>query len=214
MDLDQPPALQGRHIYLRPVMPSDYGLLQAMETVGPHASRWRFRGETPSPERWVQTLWAGVWAQYLVVRRADDEPIGFVYGYRASQLDRHCHFAALSFATSTGPLMTLGVAFFLNHLFTAGAFRVAYAEVPEYNLKQFASAIDRYCRIEGQLRDYVFWNGRHWDMYTLAFRPDQRGENGLLHYERGAPAAATDEPEPVGSTGFPRRVVFRQKAGR
>ena len=205
---DGHPALLGRHVYLRPVMPGDYGLIQAMETSGPHATRWRFRGETPSPDRWAQTLWTGVWAQHLVVRGADDMPLGLVFAYRASQLDRHCYFAALSFSAGREPLMTFGVALFLDYLFQAGNFRVAYAEVPAYNLDQFGSAIGRYCDVEGQLRDYVLWEGRYWDMYVLAFRPERFTREGVLRYARQSDADeadATDEIVP----GLPRRIVFR-----
>ncbi|HEV7495558.1 hypothetical protein [Baekduia sp.] len=191
-----------------------------METAGPYATRWRYRGETPSPDRWVQTLWGGVWAQYLIVRRADDQPIGFVFAYRASQLDRHCYFAALSFGLDAGPLVTLGIAIFLNYLFTVGAFRVVYAEVPEYNMPQFASAVDRYCQTEGRLKDYVFWNGRYWDMHILAFRSEMRRPDGPLAYALSQPptpvstAASVQRPDDEISDGIPQRLVFRPKGVR
>jgi hypothetical protein len=164
---------------------ADYDLIQAMETAGPNATRWRYRGETPSPERWLQTLWNGVYAQFLIVRMDTGQPVGLVFAYRASRLDGHCYFAVLGFGEARGPHMTFGIALFLNYLFTVGGFRRLYAEVPAFNLEQFGSVLDRYCEVEAQMRDHSFWDGRYWDMYHLTFRREVAGSSPLLNYAAG-----------------------------
>ena len=68
-------------VHLRPVEPTDYAALRRFEldlTLGP---RWRHRGATPSPEAFVQALWSGVLALYLVESSHRREPVGLVSAY-------------------------------------------------------------------------------------------------------------------------------------
>jgi hypothetical protein len=72
------PSLRGRTVYLRALTPNDYPHLQFAETSTELAPRWRFRGSTPSPEQWAHATLPSVLAQFLVVERKEDRPIGTV----------------------------------------------------------------------------------------------------------------------------------------
>ena len=170
--------LRARHVYLRPITPGDYAFLQMLETVGDLAPRWRHRGVTPSPEQWAHTLWADVLAQFLVIGVTGNKPIGRVVIYNPNFQDRHAFFAALRFEPGDrGPLMVLGISLFLRYVFTNWEFVKLYMEVPEYNLDQFASGLDRFFSIEGRLKDHFRTGTRTWDQLILAIYREQAVAN-------------------------------------
>lgn len=190
VDSRQPvaPDLEGERVYLRPVDPADYPMLRAAETEGEAAVRWRYRGRTPSPDEWLQTLWSGVLAQFIVVERQSDTPIGFVYAYRPSIEDGHCHFAVMRFGhVPPTPLMTFGLALFVDYLFHLWPMRVLYAEVAEFNYPQFRSGHGRFFEIEGCLKQHYCAAGEVWDLYLLAVHRDRWLEQsaGALRLARG-----------------------------
>jgi hypothetical protein len=185
------PSLTGRHVALRPITPGDYGSLQIMETAGEVGARWRFRGQTPSPEAWLANLWQGVLTQSLVQPLDSDRPIGLVVAYRASMQDRHVYVAATRFELERPSLpMMLGVSLFLRHLFEMWAFRAVYMEVPEYNLDQFGSSVGRAFVEEARLSDYYETGGRSWDQIILAMTRErfERHIQPIVRYEMHEPA--------------------------
>jgi hypothetical protein len=168
------PSLLGKHVVLRPVTPNDYPMLQAVETEGDLAGRWRWRGMTPSPEQWVSQLWNGVLAQFIMVARSSGEPLALIYAYKASQRDGTAYLAVLKFnPNSRSTLVMAGTALFVEYLFTHWDLRTVYMEVPAFNMSQFASGIGRYFAIEGQLRDNYVCCGKRYDMYILAIHVEQ-----------------------------------------
>jgi acyl carrier protein len=176
-----PPPLRSRHVYLKPIAPGDYGLLQILETIGDAAPRWRHRGVTPSPEQWAQTLWAGVLVQFLVVGAQSNKPVGRVVIYQPNFQDRYAYFAALKFEPSDrSPLMVLGISLFLEYVFSHWEFEKLYMEVPEYNLDQFASGVGRLFDVEARLRGHLKLGGRSWDQLVLALYRSTAEQSGLL----------------------------------
>lgn len=163
-----PPRLTGRLVYLRPIMPEDYGFLRAME-LGPDLGvRWRFRGTTPSVEQWVRDSGAPL-VTFLAIRSKDHRPLGLVTAYNHSFQDQFAYVAMASFQPGgRSPLMMAGAALFLDYTFTCWPFRKLYAELPEYNLPQFAAASGTLLEEEGRLRDHVFYDGRYWDVLILS----------------------------------------------
>jgi hypothetical protein len=131
--------------------------------------RWRFRGSTPSPDTWAQSIWAGVLAQYLIVARAQEVPIGLVLAYRASFQDGYAYVAAAHFSEKDrSPLMMFGTAYFLRYVFSCWNFRKLYMETSEYNFEQFRSGAGKLFEIEGRMRDHSFFSGRYWDELILS----------------------------------------------
>jgi acyl carrier protein len=201
------PRIRGRHVYLKPIDPSDYPLLQMLETVGDPAPRWRHRGVTPSPDQWAQVLWAGVLVQFMVVGVQSNKPIGRVLIYQPNFQDGHAYFAAMRFDTrDRSPLMVLGVSLFLEYVFGYWPFDKLYMEVPEYNLDQFASGLGRFFQIEGRLRGHFRMGGRTWDQLILAmYRADAAAHaERLLASDIAEPAAA---PETISWEQFVAEVA-------
>lgn len=195
------PPLRARHVYLKPITPSDYPFLQMLELVGDLAPRWRHRGMTPSPDAWASGLWADVLAQFMVVGIQNNKPIGRVVLYHPSFQDRYAYFAAMRFnLQERSPLMILGISLFLRYVFTNWDFEKLYMEVPEYNYEQFASGLGRFFEIEGRLRGHLRTGARSWDQLILALYREKAIENGarmrLDHGARSAldAAAATTSP--------------------
>lgn len=167
------PSLQGRNVALRPVGPEDYHSLRGVELSPELGPRWRFRGTTPSPEQWSQATWSSTLAQFLVIKRPSNKPIGVTAVHQANFQDGFAYMSAAHFEPSQpSPAMMIGLAIFLNYVFACWDFRKLYMEVPEYNYDQFSSVVTQYGQLEGRLRDHLYFNGRHWDLLTLAIYRD------------------------------------------
>ncbi|WCB96520.1 hypothetical protein DSM104299_05279 [Baekduia alba] len=163
------PPLRGRSVALQPVTPNDYGILQLLETNNELALNWRYRGQTPSPEQWMSTLWSGVLAQFIVVAEGADVPVGLVLAYRHSFQDQHAYIAGLRFdPDDRTPRFMRGIALFLQYVFGSWEFRKLYLETPSYNLPQFASGLGSFFEVEARLKDHYTYAGQHWDLVTLA----------------------------------------------
>jgi RimJ/RimL family protein N-acetyltransferase len=197
------PRLYGRDVYLRAVQPRDYEFIQRIELGGHLATRWRFRGATPDPQEWTRQFWKEVLAQYLVVGRKRDQPIGLVYAYRPNFADGHTHLAAVRFEQHATPLMLYGLALFIDHVFTCWNFRKLYYEVTEYNYTQFASGVGRFFEIEGRRREYRYFGGRYWDELILATTRESWMEHGKpladAQYAPGARRVHVRMPPPTQS---------------
>lgn len=156
-------------VHLRPVEPTDYPALRRFEldlTLGP---RWRHRGATPSPEAFVQALWSGVLALYLVESSHRREPVGLVSAYGHDLQSGFAWLAAARFDLSDHPApFLLGLRAFVDHLFATWPLRKLYAEVLAPNLVPFASAATTLFDQEGILRDHAFVDGRHVDQHLLS----------------------------------------------
>jgi hypothetical protein len=176
----EPPSLDGRHVYLRAITPQDYPLLQTAEMGAELSIRWRFRGATPSPEQWAQTIWGGALAQFLVIERRSEEATGVVAIYRANFQHRHAALAAARFESGESPVMILGIALFLRYVFACWDFRKLYLELPEYNYSQFASGLERIFEIEGLLHEHNYFDGQMWDEVILAIYREAWAEHGRL----------------------------------
>jgi len=176
-----PPPLVGRHVQLRAITTDDYRFLQLVETSSEIGVRWRFRGTTPSPEGWAQSSGASSLAQFMVIKRVDRTPLGLVVAYQANFQDGYAYVAAAKFEPKQkSPLMILGIVMFINYVFSCWNFRKLYMEVPEYNLPQFSSRIDRYFTVEGTLREHIYSVGRYWDQFILSVDRSTWQERGQL----------------------------------
>lgn len=171
--------LRGPYVFLRPVMPEDYGFLRAVELDDDLVVRWRMRGQVPSPEQWAASLWSGVLAQFIVVETSTSRPIGMVALYQANFQDRHAYFAAARFRPARRtPLLIFGIAMAIEYAFTCWDFQKLYMELPEYNFAQFSSGEGRYFEVEGRLKGHLYAGGRRWDQLILAVERDHWREMG------------------------------------
>ncbi len=165
--------LENDLVVLRPVTPDDYGIIQRAELSDALIQRWRYRGSTPSPEQWAGTLWNGTLAQFIVVAKSRNEPVGLVVVYRPMFQHGYAYFGAVRFGeTDLSPVMLSGIVLFLVFAFRTWNLRKLYMEIPEYNVAQFESAIDRFMSIEGRLRDHSYYDGHYWDELFVAIYRD------------------------------------------
>ena len=81
-------------------------------------------------------------------------------------------------SASRAPAMMRGLAMFIGYVFETWPFHKLFMEVPAYNMRQFESGLGRYFTVEGQLRDRLWLQGRHWDLFVLALAREQWDEHG------------------------------------
>lgn len=161
--------LDGRTVLLRPVDTSDYAALRMAELSGPLAYRWRLRGSHPSPERYGESLWAGVLTQFIVIRKVDRVPLGLVAAYNADHRDGFVHVGVAKFGDDVSALAFVGGVFiFFEYLFRGWPFRKLCFEAPEYNVAQFDGAIGGLLTEEGRWSRHVFLDGIYWDLVLLS----------------------------------------------
>lgn len=171
MDKIHTPALSNGHVRLRALDIADLDWLRAAETDELLAFRWRLRGGHPSPNDFVDQLWHGLLVMFVVEKVDDGASVGILSAYQADQRNGHCRVAGarLSLDGSMDSSFLAGLALFLDYLFGGWPFRKVYLETPEFNLPQFASAVDRgILEIEARLTEFVFLADRYWDVVFLA----------------------------------------------
>lgn len=175
----KPPALSNGHVRLRALDVADLDWLRAAETDELLAFRWRLRGGHPSPNDFVDQLWHGLLVMFVVEKVDDGAPVGILSAYQADQRNGHCRVAGarLSLDGSMDSSFLAGLAIFLDYLFGGWPFRKLYLETPEFNLPQFASAVDRgILEIEARLAEFVFLADRYWDVLFLAVSREKWAE--------------------------------------
>jgi RimJ/RimL family protein N-acetyltransferase len=166
------PSLEGHKVYLRPVTEADYGFLFALSTDEATGFRWRFRGETPSPDGFTHAIWHNTIAQFVVCSGATDEPVGHVVAFNANMRHRYAHIAMVVRPDRVGRSWALeGAQLFIDYLFANWEFRKLYAEVVDFNLTQFGSiATMPAFLVEGRLTEHEYYRGRYWDLVVIALR--------------------------------------------
>ncbi|HTU14572.1 MAG TPA: GNAT family protein [Solirubrobacterales bacterium] len=163
-----PPTSNGI-VWLRPIRPEDYTFLRSLEMSGEIGVRWRFRGSTPSPEQWIQSLWGNSLAQFIAMSASDNQAIAMVSLYDANFQDGIASVAVSKFSIEDRSMRTMSaLLLFLNYSFTNWPLRKVYFDVPEFNLEQFGMALKSELKVEAQLKDHMFAAGRYWDRFTLS----------------------------------------------
>lgn len=165
--------LVGRSVALRPISQSDYDFLRNAELSESLGPRWRFRGSTPAPEQYPQTLWQGVSAQFMIVQVGSFRPIGLVSLYNLEPGHGTGYIGVADLNNGGAPTQVVqGAVLFLSYVFTVWQIRKLYFEAYEFNLRQFRSLIGRWMQEEGRLHEHFFLDGRYWDLVTLALYGD------------------------------------------
>ncbi len=174
--------LETHRVRLRPLVPSDYDFAYHLSTnTAADLTRWRYRGATPSPEAFSQTLWNNVLAQFIVEQRHDGSPVGLVTGYNADHRHSRAYFAAQSRPDLIESGIVLeGVAVLLDYLFRTWPFRKLYIETLDFNFDQFASATTHFLEIEGRLKEWEYHDGRYWDMLIASISRSTWEKNRAL----------------------------------
>jgi hypothetical protein len=186
-------SLDGRAVVLRPVTQADYEGLRAAELSEALAFRWRLRGHHPSPEQYHISVWSGVLAQFLVVRRNDQVPVGVVTAYQADMVNGHVYLGVARFRPNDNSLSVVsGAVLFVEYLFKGWPFRKLYMEVPDYNLSQIDGMLGKLIEHEGTLRNHLFLDNIFWDVHILSISREAwtRRREALMRFA-GAPGAGS-----------------------
>jgi hypothetical protein len=135
---------------------------------------WRYRGATPSPEQFVQTLWQEVLAMFTVVRVRTQEPVGLVVAYRA---DFRNGFVTMAQIMKDVPDRSIvghdSFLLFVNYIFKCWPIRKIYGETSERNWDRFGNGHNLAFVEEGRLRSHEYFDGRYWDMILVALYREQ-----------------------------------------
>jgi RimJ/RimL family protein N-acetyltransferase len=175
--LHVPPRMRGARALLTPVLPSDTDFLYALAVSPETGFRWRFRGAVPSYQTFVEVLWEGINAQF-VVRDGDARPVGHAIIYN---IDFNLGLAyigvALSSAVAGSGAGVECAEILIHYAFCTWALRICYMELPEYNFGQFASGEGRFFEVQGRLTDADIYGGRHYDRLIVAISREKFYEN-------------------------------------
>lgn len=166
-------GMAGTRVRLRLLRPADVDFLYELSLDPGQSFRWRFRGNTPSPQSFASGLWEGVLAQFVVDSHdgmgSTPSSLGAVIAYQASIRDGWCYVGALGKgAVDARGRMAEAMALFLDYLFDTWPFRWVYLEVPEYTFTSISSGSGRYFEPVARFPDHFSFRGRYWDLMVLA----------------------------------------------
>lgn len=171
--------LQGKYARLRPLAQNDYGYFYDLSLSAENNARWRYRGTTPSPERFVTDLWTGVQAQFVIETPEPRQRAGLVVAYNADMANGTVYLAALvdnDYHRKVWPME--GILLFVDYLLQNWNFRKVYAETPEFCAAQFASGAGTFFEEEGRLTQHQFFQGKYWDYITYALTRERWQTHG------------------------------------
>ncbi len=171
--------LEGEFARLRPLNQKDYGYLYDLSLSAKNNARWRYRGVTPSPDRFVVDLWSGVQAQFIIETPSSKKPAGLANGtiYLGVLIDNEYH-------RKVWPLEGIGL--FIDYLFQNWTFRKIYIETTEFSAADFATGAKVVFEEEGRLRDHQYFQGQYWDYIYYALTRKRWEEQGRKLIERMA----------------------------
>ena len=174
-------GLVGRRVLLRPIQNEDYEYLYDLSTCEENIFRWRFRGRTPSPEEFSQSLWQSVLCQFIVESIESGSPIGLVLGYRPEFQSGLCYIAAVTDPRYQGFGVAIeGIGMLVDYLFRNWRFRKLYAESLEFNFRMFSSGEGSAFELEATLREVEYFDGRLWDLHYLSISRKRWDERTVL----------------------------------
>ena len=168
VDTLAPPEVQSNRVRLRLMSPTDFEWLYQISLDPVQGWRWRFRGATPSREQFGRMIHEGVACQYVAERLEQCVPLGCVVLYDV-HTQGHGKVAVLKDpACDDAGLMIEATALFVEYVFKVFPLRKLYAQAPDYTYVDFRSGAGRYFVEEGRFIEHEYYDGRWWDLVTLA----------------------------------------------
>lgn len=121
-------------------------------------------------DKWLAGQFAHNYHDFYVLKNAETRSlIGFIYSYEYSSIDLHCRVCCFLDAhyrdVGIGAVCTMK---FVDELFSKYPLRKVYADIYDYNERSLKSIRDAGFTEEVCLKDYRFYNGKYYDMHTLA----------------------------------------------
>lgn len=166
--------LDGRRVRLRPVQSEDYDYLYDLSLAMPNIVRWRYRGRTPSPDEFVQSLWHSVLCQFVIEARESRQPVGLVLAYSPEFQAGWCYIAIIADPRLHGKGLAIeGLVILIDYVFANWNFRKLYADSVDFNYSTFASGAGDVFEHEATLREYEYFDGELWDLHYISIRRDR-----------------------------------------
>jgi hypothetical protein len=167
------PARAGRHVAIRPVVPSDHQWLYELAVMTDRGAHWRLAGTVPRYEDFVALLYGRCHATFALERLSDGRPFGLcqLYDFDAFSLTGQLTaMIAGPFERKAWPLE--GIFLFVDYLFSCYSLRKLYLESAEDEARQYWSAAKRFMTCEGRMIQHRRVFDRFVDTYTFALWRD------------------------------------------
>lgn len=202
------PELEGARARLRRLVPADLDFLYSISTDPRTGHLWRYRGSTPSPEKFQHDLWNGVLVQFVVEDRLTNRPVGHVVAYDAEPASHHCRIGVVSAPNSRrSGLGVEGLVLLCTYLFQHWPLHKVYADVPDFGIDQFGSAVGRFLSEEGRLREHGYMRGRLYDLVLLAgYKRDWEAASTSLLGSSATDSSALSDPAQGGTVSLEQFV--------
>lgn len=160
--------LQRGGVGLYPLTPEDHPFLYQIAVSDRNSLLWRYHGQVPPFDVFVNQLYANAFAQFVVRRPDDGHRLGHVLTYNGDLRNRHAHVGAVmaeeAQASGHG---TEALEIFIDYLFAMWDFRGLFAEVPQYIAEARPGVFDWQERmpfeLTGRRPDFHYLLGRYWD---------------------------------------------------
>lgn len=165
----EPPSLQGARVSLVPLTPEFVRPIYQLSISENINFRWRMHGAIPPFEAFERSLYGNILVQFaIVLTRNPKALVGHIVGYDGNLQDGTCYLGVIR-DPRAGAGALEGVAIFVRYLFAHFPLRKIYIQAPEFNVRQFASAISAGVLVEeGRLKQHQYFNGKYWDVLVLA----------------------------------------------
>lgn len=162
----------GARCRLEPLTVGHYDELFVLLVRAERHQRWRLRGAVPSPERFVQIIWADVIAQFAVVQSANSTVVGLLQIHEADLRSGHAQVTLIvadELRNEAWPLEALQLG--CRYAFESWDLRKLYIQVLESRLDMTMAALEPIepC-VEGRLFGHEYSNGAYEDLVQLAIR--------------------------------------------
>jgi len=155
-------------IGLFPIMAEDHGFLYTCAISERNSLLWRYHGQIPPFDMFVNQLYATAFVQFVVRRLDDGERLGHVVAYSANMQSRHVHVGAvMSEAAQRQGMGVTALELIIDYLFAVWDLRAVYAEVPQYTADPTHDNATLNSRLPfvltGRRPEFHYHQGRYWD---------------------------------------------------
>ncbi len=174
---DHPTAINlNRSLTLVPLRPCHYEALFELETADAVHLTYRLAGRTPSPDQFVDLLWAGVEVHMVVATaHARHVALGSIAMYNWSATNQTAYVAVVvdPELRMAGTAMIL-MARFVHHCFQSYPLRKIYFEATQSTLEQFRSGLRTgLLTLAAEIDQHVYVRGRFESYFILSVERSQ-----------------------------------------